>query len=98
MTHGTANEMFTDLMAEFGIAVDPSLLPGPNTPLPPTNATIHVKDHETGYGTPDRKFVMICGTTFGIADIGEHKSFFRDETYWHKHVNCQRCLEVLASE
>lgn len=37
------------------------ILPHADTPLPPTNATIHILDDEFGYGTPERSFVMICG-------------------------------------
>ena len=31
-------------------------LPDANTPLPPTNAMIHVLAHEEGYGTSERTF------------------------------------------
>lgn len=88
----TANEAFANVMSAFGMAVDPSLLPGPDTPLPPTNAAIHILDHENGYGTPDREFVALCGISWTArGSTGEHKYFFRDETWWHKHVNCSAC-------
>lgn len=68
-------------------------LPGPDTPLPPTNATIHILKSEDGYGTPDRQFNALCGVSWkAVGSTGEHKYFHRAETSWHKHVNCQACL------
>jgi hypothetical protein len=92
MTHETANEMFVGMMREFGLEVDPALLPGRNTPMPETNACVHILDHENGYGTPEREFVAICGRSWkSVGSTGEHKYFFPAETYWHKHVNCEAC-------
>lgn len=72
-------------------------LPGPDTPLPPTNATLHVLAFEEGYGTPEREFIAHCGTRWTArGSTGEHKYFFEDEPYWFKHVNCQRCREILG--
>lgn len=76
-------------------------LPGPDTPLPPSNATYHVMRRELGYGTSHREFVMLCGTRWKPADGGsggQHKYFFRNETWWHKHVNCPDCLRALSTE
>jgi len=76
-------------------------LPGPDTPLPPSNATRHVRLRETGYGTAARTMTMLCGvvwTTSGWKAEGEHKWFGLSETWWHKHVNCPDCLQALTSE
>lgn len=73
-------------------------LPDADSPLPPTNATIHIKDHELGYGTPNRVFIAICGERWTPADCGQHKSVCGSETYWFKHVNCSRCLEKLSED
>lgn len=70
-------------------------LPDANTPLPPTNATIHIKDRETDYGTKNRRFFAICGVEWGSDECDQHKAFEQDETHWHKHVNCSRCLAAL---
>ncbi len=76
----------------FGIL--PSDLPGPDTPLPPTNATIHILEREDGYGTSERKFTMLCGVSYYVRErTGEHKYFHASETWWHKHVNCDECRE-----
>jgi len=96
----TANEAFTNLMGDFGIEVDPSLLPGPDTPLPPSNATRHILCREIGYGTPDREFVMFCGTRWKAANGGsggEHQYFYRDETWWHQHVTCDACKDAFRA-
>jgi hypothetical protein len=72
------------------------VLPNGNTPLPPTNATLHILSHENGYGTPDREFVAHCGTRWRPREGGgEHKYFFEGETHWYKHVNCRGCRRVL---
>lgn len=74
-------------------------LPDANTPLPPTNATLHIFDREHGYGTPERSFHMLCGVNWKSREsTGEHKYFFQDDTHWHKHVNCQRCREVFGCD
>lgn len=74
-------------------------LPNWNTPLPPTNATIHILDREIGYGTPERKFVVMCGVSWAARDSsGEHKYFFQGDEGWHRHVNCQRCRELFGLE
>lgn len=94
----TANEAFLNFMQDLGIEVDPSLLPGPDTPLPATNACIHVLDHEVGYGTPAREFVALCGVRWKARNSsGEHKYFYREETHWHKHVNCDQCRVILEA-
>lgn len=73
-------------------------LPGPDTPLPPTNAALHILDHEVGYGTPDREFVALCGVRWKArGSTGEHKYFFQaDPSQWHQHVNCPRCRELFG--
>lgn len=76
-------------------------LPGPNTPIPPSNATYHVMQCEIGYGTPNREFVMLCGVRWKAANGGsggEHKYFYPNETWWHKHVNCSGCLQALNEQ
>jgi hypothetical protein len=94
----SANEAFANVMAEFGLVIDPALLPGPDTPLPPTNAALHILDHENGYGTPNREFVAMCGVRWRAREsTGEHKYFYSSETHWHKHVNCAGCRTALAS-
>lgn len=68
------------------------VLPHADTPLPPTNATIHLLDHEIGYGTPERVFVAACGVTWmARGSTGEHKYFMRGDWMWHKHINCAEC-------
>jgi hypothetical protein len=72
-------------------------LPDANTPLPPTNATLHILSHENGYGTPDREFVAHCGTRWkSVGSTGEHKYFFEGDTQWFKHVNCERCRDMFG--
>jgi hypothetical protein len=72
-------------------------LPDANTPLPPTNAVLHVLSHEKGYGTRDREFVAHCGTRWRSVDsTGEHKYFFEGDYQWFKHVNCERCREIMG--
>ena len=52
-------------------------VPDGDTPLPPTNATLHILSFERGYGTRDREFVMQCGVRWKSAEsTGEHKYFF----------------------
>lgn len=71
-------------------------LPDANTPLPPTNATIHVLSREDGYGTSERTFHVLCGVSWKAwGSTGEHMYFHAEETHWHKHVSCARCLELL---
>lgn len=71
-------------------------LPHADTPLPPTNATIHLLDREIGYGTPDRVFVALCGTSWKARESsGEHKYFMRGDYLWHKHINCSKCLNLM---
>lgn len=71
-------------------------LPDANTPLPPTDATIHVLAREDGYGTSERTFHVLCGVSWKAwGSTGEHMYFHAEETHWHKHVNCARCLELL---
>ena len=92
-----ANNVFLDLMRDLGVPEETLKnvkLPGPDTPLPPTNATLHILDYETGYGTKDRKFHMICGTVFA-PNNGEHKYFYEGERHWYKHVNCEKCKELI---
>lgn len=73
------------------------VLPHADTPLPPTNATIHILDHENGYGTPNREFVVMCGVRWRSRDNdGAHKYFFQGDDIWHKHVNCARCREIFG--
>lgn len=92
----SANEAFENLMKHLGLEIDPSLLPGPDTPLPATNACIHVLAREIAYGTPDREFVALCGERWKAkGSTGEHKYFYSSETHWHKHVNCDRCRTLL---
>lgn len=72
-------------------------LPDANTPLPPTNATIHILEREDGYGTPQRKFHALCGVSWSsIGSTGEHKYFHQAETFWHKHVNCAGCVKAFS--
>jgi hypothetical protein len=96
-----ANEQFLAFMSDLGVPEDVLAtvkLPGPDTPLPPTNATLHVLSHEVGYGTPEREFHALCGVSWQArGSTGEHKYFFEDEGHWHKHVNCDGCLAMLAA-
>ena len=72
------------------------VLPHADTPLPPTNATIHVLGDEIGYGTPARKFVALCGVSWMARESsGEHKYFMRGDHIWHKHINCAECLKLM---
>lgn len=72
-------------------------LPDANTPLPPTNATLHVLSFENGYGTPNREFIMHCGVRWKSRDrTGEHKYFFEGDTQWFKHVNCAECRRIVG--
>lgn len=72
-------------------------LPDASTPLPPTNATLHIMNYEEGYGTTSREFFMLCGVSWKAHEsTGAHKYFFRDEIHWYKHVNCAACLERLT--
>lgn len=74
-------------------------LPDANTPLPPTNAAIHLLADEIGYGTPERKFVALCGVSWHArGSTGEHKYFMRGDTQWHKHINCRACLERMGAD
>lgn len=70
-------------------------LPDANTPLPPTNATIHIMRREDGYGTPERRFTMLCNVSWlSKESTGEHKYFHQSEDHWHKHVSCSKCKEI----
>jgi hypothetical protein len=72
------------------------VLPSADTPLPPTNATIHLLDSEIGYGTPDRTFVALCGVYWAArGSTGEHKYFMRGDDLWHKHINCSQCKSLM---
>lgn len=97
-----ANEQFLSMMADLGVpqnVLESLKLPGPDTPLPPTNAALHILSHETGYGTPERMFHALCGVSWTArGSTGEHKYFFQDETHWHKHVNCADCLSAIKAE
>lgn len=70
--------------------------PGPDTPLPPTNDALHVLDREEGYGTPDRTFYALCGTSWKAGE-GGNKYFHASEPFWFKHVNCPGCRATLSS-
>lgn len=75
------------------------VLPHGGTPLPPTNATLHILSHENGYGTPQREFVAMCGVRWAAAGAsGEHKYFFQGDTHWHHHVNCAGCRRAFGLE
>ena len=72
------------------------VLPHADTPPPPTNATLHVMVREDGYGTPERRFTMLCGKSWrSLESDGGHKYFYGSETLWHKHVNCAECLKLI---
>jgi hypothetical protein len=74
-------------------------LPNANTPLPPTNATIHLLAREDGYGTPHRRFTMLCGVSWNAREsTGEHKYFMPADHYWHRHINCPTCRNLMGSE
>ena len=74
-------------------------LPHAGTPLPPTNATIHLLDREIGYGTPDREFVAACGTRWKARDAsGEHSYFYDGDYLWHKHINCGECRRLMGED
>src|ERR1700688_2158630 len=71
------------------------VLPNANTPLPPTNATIHILGGESGYGTPEREFLALCGVIWKAQEsTGEHKYFMQSEPHWFKHVNCADCRRL----
>jgi hypothetical protein len=70
-------------------------LPDADTPLPPTNATLHILSFERGYGTSDREFVAHCGVRWKPGS-GEHKYFFEGDTQWFKHVNCSECRRIFG--
>lgn len=71
------------------------VLPHADTPLPATNATLHILGDEIGYGTADRAFVALCGVSWKSREsTGEHKYFFQGDTHWHKHVNCAGCRKL----
>lgn len=73
-------------------------LPDGNTPLPPTNAAIHLLDREDGYGTPNRVFHALCGVSWPArGSTGEHKYFMRGDAQWHKHINCPSCRELMEA-
>lgn len=72
------------------------VLPHADTPLPPTNAAIHLLDREFGYGTPDREFVALCGIRWKArGSTEEHKYFMQGDYLWHKHINCSKCRELM---
>lgn len=74
------------------------VLPHADTPLPPTNASIHLLAEEIGYGTPDRTFVALCGVSWSArASDGAHKYFMRGDFIWHKHINCPKCWELMEN-
>jgi len=74
-------------------------LPDANTPLPPTNAALHILGREDGYGTRERRFNALCGVSWTPWDsTGEHKYFHQDEEHWHKHVNCLKCREAFGCD
>lgn len=75
-------------------------LPDANTPMPPTNATIHVMSFEKGYGTPEREFIMHCGVRWRANEsTGEHKYFYEDDyPSWLQNVSCPRCREICFGE
>ena len=73
------------------------VLPHANTPLPLTNATIHIFAREDGYGTSERRFIALCGVSWLAHEgTGQHKYFFAGETHWHKHVNCPECQKLIG--
>lgn len=75
------------------------MLPHADTPLPPTNATIHILGSEVGYGTPDRRFYARCGTSWLAREsTGEHKYFTASEEHWFKHVNCAACRRLMEGD
>ena len=75
------------------------VLPHADTPLPPTNATIHLLDREIDYGMPSRTFVTLCGVSWEAREqSGEHKYFMRGDYLWHKHINCGECLRRMESD
>lgn len=79
--------------------VNAGVLPHADTPLPPTNAAIHLLDYENGYGTPAREFVMLCGASFRARDnAGEHKYVYKGDTHWHKHINCCECRRIMGAD
>ena len=72
------------------------VLPHADTPLPPTNATIHLLADEIGYGSPKRTFVALCGVSWRAREsTGEHKYIGASEHHWHKHINCEACRALM---
>jgi hypothetical protein len=72
------------------------VLPHADTPLPPTNATIHLLGDEIGYGTPDRTFIALCRVQWAAKDsTGEHKYVMPADHQWHKHINCAACRRLM---
>lgn len=79
--------------------VNAGVLPHADTPLPPTNAAIHLLADEIGYGTPDRTFVALCGVSWSARrSTGEHKYFMQGDYQWHKHINCPKCRELMGAD
>ena len=76
--------------------VNAGVLPHAGTPLPPTNASIHLLADEIGYGTPHRTFVGLCGVSWTAREsTDEHKYVMQGDHYWHKHINCPKCRELM---
>ena len=71
-------------------------LPDANTPLPPTNATIHILIEDA---RPTHSIVL-CG--FTNEPLGKWPAgnmwFSLDEPHWYKHVTCAECLEGLKKK
>lgn len=75
------------------------VIPNINSPLPTTNATIHILVAEPGYGTPDREFVVACGHRWkAVGSDGLHKYFMDGEPHFFKHVNCDDCRRAFGLE
>lgn len=73
------------------------VIPNADTPLPPTNAAIHILVRENGYGTPEREFVVACGVRWKAREsTGEHKYFMEGEPEFFKHVNCDGCRRAFG--
>lgn len=71
-------------------------VPDGDTPLPPTNAAIHMLAREDGYGTPDRTFHALCGVSWPARGGGdEHKYIMEGDWQWHRHINCAACREKM---
>lgn len=72
------------------------ILPHADTPVSPTNATIHLLGDEIGYGTPDRTFIALCDVRWrSRGSTGEHKYIMLRDDHWHKHINCAACRKVM---